>query len=121
MGGRCAHIEKVKKEAPIVGLTLREKVLPTCLKTSDVFPTPADKDKSILPPSSTLPSPSSLITTPSCSTCYIVTGSIPNYCPIPFGSLGMRLMFTLQALLLCLFADTVYKGPNFNKLKPLRN
>ena len=38
-----AYIEKVKKDAPIVGLTLRENVLPTCLRTSDVFPTPADR------------------------------------------------------------------------------
>ena len=38
------HIEKVKKEAPIVGLTFREKVFPTCLSTSDVLPTPEGRE-----------------------------------------------------------------------------
>ena len=43
-GGSCdppTHIENVKKDAPMVGLTLRENVLPTCLRTRDVLPTPA--------------------------------------------------------------------------------
>lgn len=34
------YMEKLKKLAPMVGLTLREKVLPTWRRTSDVFPTP---------------------------------------------------------------------------------
>ena len=34
------YMEKLKKLAPIVGLTLREKVLPTWRRTSDVLPTP---------------------------------------------------------------------------------
>ena len=33
-------MEKVKKLAPMVGLTLAVNVLPTCLITRDVFPTP---------------------------------------------------------------------------------
>ena len=43
-GKSCdTHIEKVKKEAPMVGLTFREKVFPTCLSTSDVLPTPVEE------------------------------------------------------------------------------
>lgn len=34
------YIEKLKKLAPIVGLTVREKVLPTWRRTREVFPTP---------------------------------------------------------------------------------
>ena len=35
-----SYIENVKNDAPMVGLTLREKVFPTCRNTSDVLPTP---------------------------------------------------------------------------------
>ena len=37
------YIENVKNEAPIVGLTLRVNVFPTCLSTSDVLPTPRER------------------------------------------------------------------------------
>ena len=35
------YMEKVKKLAPMVGLTLAVNVFPTCCRTREVFPTPA--------------------------------------------------------------------------------
>ena len=40
-------MENVKNDAPIVGLTFCENVLPTCLNTTDVLPTPIGRDGGI--------------------------------------------------------------------------